>query len=103
MAARVIVIVVFDAVTMLDVAGAGEVFAEANRAGADYQLKIASVDGNDVTTSIGSRLGVTDGLTGAARARKMPLIAACRWQHARARGAATTRRWSAEPETTSCC
>ncbi|WP_310784523.1 GlxA family transcriptional regulator [Mycobacterium sp. Z3061] len=62
MGARVIVIVVFDDVTMLDVAGAGEVFAEANRAGADYQLKIASVDGNDVTTSIGTRLGVTDAI-----------------------------------------
>ncbi|WP_205878305.1 GlxA family transcriptional regulator [Mycobacterium camsae] len=55
-----IVIVVFDDVTLLDVAGAGEVFAEANRAGAEYQLKIASVDGQDVTTSIGTRLGVTD-------------------------------------------
>ena len=59
-ASRVVVIVVFDDVTMLDVAGAGEVFAEANRFGADYRLKIASVDGRDVTTSIGTRLGVTD-------------------------------------------
>jgi transcriptional regulator GlxA family with amidase domain len=57
---RVVVIVVFDEVTLLDVAGAAEVFAEANRFGADYQLKIASVDGCDVTTSIGTRLGVTD-------------------------------------------
>lgn len=55
-----VVIVVFDDVTMLDVAGAGEVFVEANRFGADYQIKVASVDGRDVTTSIGSRLGVTD-------------------------------------------
>ncbi|OBK91182.1 GlxA family transcriptional regulator [Mycolicibacter sinensis] len=57
------VIVVFDDVTMLDVAGAGEVFAEANRFGADYRIKIASVDGGDVTTSIGTRLGVTDALS----------------------------------------
>jgi transcriptional regulator GlxA family with amidase domain len=56
------VIVVFDDVTMLDVAGAGEVFAEANRFGADYRLKIASVDGRDVTTSLGTRLGVTDAI-----------------------------------------
>ena len=56
------VIVVFDDVTMLDVAGAGEVFAEANRFGADYRLTIASVDGRDVTTSIGTRLGVTDAI-----------------------------------------
>ena len=55
-----VVIVVFDEVTLLDVAGAGEVFVEANRFGADYQLKIASMDGYDVTSSIGTRLGVTD-------------------------------------------
>ncbi|MEB3034168.1 GlxA family transcriptional regulator [[Mycobacterium] nativiensis] len=60
---RVMAIVVFDDVTMLDVAGAGEVFAEANRFGADYRIKIASVDGRDVTTSIGTRLGVTDALS----------------------------------------
>lgn len=56
------VIVVFDGVTLLDVAGAGEVFVEANRFGADYQVKIASVDGCDVTSSIGTRLGVTDSI-----------------------------------------
>jgi transcriptional regulator GlxA family with amidase domain len=60
---RVVVIVVFDEVTLLDVAGAGEVFVEANRFGADYQLKIASMDGYDVTSSIGTRLGVTDSLS----------------------------------------
>ncbi|WP_172826589.1 DJ-1/PfpI family protein, partial [Mycobacterium sp. 1423905.2] len=60
---REVVIVVFDDVTMLDVAGASEVFTEANRFGADYQLKIASVDGRDVTTSIGARLGVTDAIS----------------------------------------
>ena len=58
-----VVIVVFDEVTLLDVAGAGEVFVEANRFGADYQLKIASMDGYDVTSSIGTRLGVTDSLS----------------------------------------
>ena len=60
---QVVVIVVFDDVTLLDVAGAGEVFAEANRFGADYELRIASVDGRDVTTSIGTRLGVTDSIS----------------------------------------
>jgi transcriptional regulator GlxA family with amidase domain len=63
-----VVIVVFDEVTMLDVAGAGEVFAEANRFGADYRIKIASVDGRDVTTSIGTRLGATDALSSIASA-----------------------------------
>lgn len=56
-------IIVFDDVTLLDVAGAGEVFVEANRFGADYRLKIASVGGQDVTTSIGTRLGVTDDIS----------------------------------------
>ncbi|WP_197508087.1 GlxA family transcriptional regulator [Mycobacterium sp. 1245801.1] len=59
---RVVVIVVFDGVTLLDVAGAGEVFVEANRFGADYRVKIASLDGCDVTSSLGSRLGVTDSI-----------------------------------------
>ncbi|KAA0111469.1 GlxA family transcriptional regulator [Mycolicibacterium sp. P1-5] len=54
-----VVIVVFDDVTLLDVAGAGEVFVEANRFGGDYTIKVASVDGGDVRTSIGTRLGVT--------------------------------------------
>jgi transcriptional regulator GlxA family with amidase domain len=58
----VVVIVVFDGVKLLDAAGPAEVFAEANRFGADYQLKIASPDGCDVTTSIGTGLAVTDKL-----------------------------------------
>ena len=57
-AARV-VIVVFDGVKLLDAAGPAEVFAEANRFGANYSLEIASVDGHDVTTSIGTRFAVT--------------------------------------------
>ena len=57
---RVVVIVVFDGVKLLDAAGPAEVFAEANRFGAQYQLKIASVDGRDVMTSIGTGFAVTD-------------------------------------------
>jgi transcriptional regulator GlxA family with amidase domain len=60
---RVVVIVVFDEVTLLDVAGPAEVFAEANRFGGNYEIRIASVDGRDVTTSIGARLGVTDSIS----------------------------------------
>ncbi|OBF85390.1 AraC family transcriptional regulator [Mycobacterium sp. 852002-51163_SCH5372311] len=63
-----VVIVVFDEVTLLDVAGPAEVFSEANRFGANYQIKIASVDGRDVTTSIGTRLGVTDSISSIASA-----------------------------------
>ncbi|ULN38297.1 GlxA family transcriptional regulator [Mycolicibacterium smegmatis] len=55
---RTVVIVVFDGMKLLDVAGPAEVFAEANRFGADYVLKIASVDGADVTTSVGTRFPV---------------------------------------------
>ncbi|BBZ23057.1 GlxA family transcriptional regulator [Mycolicibacter hiberniae] len=65
---RVVVIVVYDDVTMLDVAGAAEVFVEANRFGADYRVRYASVDGRDVTTSIGARLGVTDSIADIAAA-----------------------------------
>ncbi|NIH95789.1 transcriptional regulator GlxA family with amidase domain [Mycolicibacterium fluoranthenivorans] len=62
MAAREMVIVVFDGVKLLDVAGPAEVFAEANRFGARYRLRIASPDGRDVTTSIGTPFAVTDRL-----------------------------------------
>jgi transcriptional regulator GlxA family with amidase domain len=55
----VIVMVVFDGMKLLDIAGPAEVFAEANRFGADYRLMIASVDGRDVTTSIGTSFAVT--------------------------------------------
>jgi transcriptional regulator GlxA family with amidase domain len=58
-AARVVVIVVFDGLKLLDAAGPAEVFAEANRFGANYSLEIASVDGGDVATSIGTRFAVT--------------------------------------------
>lgn len=51
--------VVFDGMKLLDIAGPAEVFAEANRFGADYRLVIASVDGRDVTTSIGTGFAVT--------------------------------------------
>ncbi|MFV8261978.1 GlxA family transcriptional regulator [Mycolicibacterium peregrinum] len=57
---REIVIVVFDGMKLLDAAGSAEVFAEANRFGADYRLRFASVDGADVITSIGTRFAVTD-------------------------------------------
>ncbi|WP_395306908.1 GlxA family transcriptional regulator [Mycobacterium sp. AMU20-3851] len=55
-----IVITVFDGVKLLDVVGPAEVFAEANRFGASYRLRYASIDGTDVLTSIGTRLAVTD-------------------------------------------
>ncbi|MET9876970.1 DJ-1/PfpI family protein [Actinacidiphila glaucinigra] len=53
-----VVILVFDGVTLLDVAGPAEVFAEANRFGADYQVVLVSPTGADVTSSIGVRIAV---------------------------------------------
>jgi transcriptional regulator GlxA family with amidase domain len=59
---RDVVIVVFDGVKLLDAVGPAEVFAEANRFGADYRLRFASLDGGDVTTSVGSSFAATEAL-----------------------------------------
>ncbi|WP_078280912.1 GlxA family transcriptional regulator [Mycobacteroides franklinii] len=57
---RLVIIVVFDGMKLLDLAGPAEVFAEANRFGAHYRLVVASVDGRDVATSIGSPFAVSE-------------------------------------------
>jgi transcriptional regulator GlxA family with amidase domain len=51
-----VLFVVFDGVKMLDVTGPAEVFAEANRFGANYRMAYVSPTGHDVATSIGARL-----------------------------------------------
>ncbi|MFJ9033441.1 hypothetical protein ACIRQP_34035 [Streptomyces sp. NPDC102274] len=48
-----VTILVYDGVKLLDVAGPAEVFAEANRLGADYEIVLVSPTGADVTS--GSR------------------------------------------------
>ncbi|MEU6125371.1 GlxA family transcriptional regulator [Streptomyces sp. NPDC047123] len=48
---------VFDGVTLLDVSGPGEVFHQAGRLGARYELRLVSPGGGDVTTSSGLVLG----------------------------------------------
>ncbi|GHH82721.1 AraC family transcriptional regulator [Streptomyces sulfonofaciens] len=55
-----VAMLVFDGVTLLDVAGPTEVFAEANRFGADYRMVLLSPTGADVTSSLGIRIGVDD-------------------------------------------
>lgn len=55
---RVVAVLVFDQVKLLDVAGPVEVFAEANRHGADYEVQIVSVDGKNATSSAGVVVGV---------------------------------------------
>jgi len=52
------VFVVFDGMKLLDVAGPAEVFSEANHFGASYRVVMASVDGQDVVTSVGTRMAV---------------------------------------------
>jgi transcriptional regulator GlxA family with amidase domain len=56
---RIVVFVVFDGMKLLDAAGPAEVFSEANRFGASYQVVMASVDGRDVVTSVGTRIAVS--------------------------------------------
>jgi len=49
---------VYDGVTLLDVAGPAEVFKEANRFGADYRIALQSPTGEDVTSNLGFRVAV---------------------------------------------
>jgi transcriptional regulator GlxA family with amidase domain len=56
---RVVVFVVFDGMKLLDAAGPAEVFAEANKFGASYRVVMASVDGKDVSTSVGTRFAAS--------------------------------------------
>src|SRR5690242_4283128 len=53
-----VAMLVYDQVKLLDVAGPAEVFAEANRLGASYDVVLVSPDGADVTSSLGIRLSV---------------------------------------------
>jgi transcriptional regulator GlxA family with amidase domain len=53
-----VAILAYDGVKLLDVAGPAEVFAEANRCGADYQIVLLSPTGADVASSIGITLSV---------------------------------------------
>jgi transcriptional regulator GlxA family with amidase domain len=54
-----VAILVYDRVKLLDVAGPAEVFAEANRLGAGYDVVLVSPNGHDVVSSLGIRLSVS--------------------------------------------
>ncbi|MDX3095483.1 DJ-1/PfpI family protein [Streptomyces sp. ME01-24h] len=56
-------VLAYDGMTLLDLAGPTEVFAAANRFGADYDVVLVSPTGADVTASVGFRIAVA----GAAR------------------------------------
>lgn len=58
MASSDVVFLVFEGVKHLDVAGPAEVFTQARRLGAAYQLRFASPSGAEVTSSTGLRLAV---------------------------------------------
>ncbi|MGX7678666.1 GlxA family transcriptional regulator [Jatrophihabitans sp. DSM 45814] len=58
---HLVVVLVYDGVKLLDVAGPADVFAEANRLGAEYRVALVSPTGSAVTTSIGIRIGVDGG------------------------------------------
>jgi transcriptional regulator GlxA family with amidase domain len=55
---RCVAILVYDGVTLLDVAGPAEVFQTANRFGADYRIVLLSPTGEDVTSNLGFGVAV---------------------------------------------
>ncbi|QZS56004.1 GlxA family transcriptional regulator [Rhodococcus opacus] len=69
-----VAVLVYDGVKLLDVAGPAEVFAEANRCGADYQIVLLSPTGAGVASSIGIKISV-DGDAGSEPAPDTFLVA----------------------------
>ncbi|MDJ0419771.1 GlxA family transcriptional regulator [Rhodococcus opacus] len=69
-----VAVLVYDGVKLLDVAGPAEVFAEANRCGADYQIVLLSPTGAGVASSIGTKISV-DGDAGSEPAPDTFLVA----------------------------
>lgn len=69
-----VAILVYDGVTLLDVAGPAEVFKEANRFGADYRIVLLSPTGADITSNIGVRVSV-DGAVSSEPAFETLLVA----------------------------
>jgi len=57
-ASHLVAILVYDGVTLLDVAGPAEVFKEANRFGAGYRIVLVSPAGADITSNLGVRIAV---------------------------------------------
>src|ERR1700759_4014605 len=50
---RCVAILVYDGVTLLDVAGPAEVFKEADKFGADYRILLLSPTGENVISNLG--------------------------------------------------
>lgn len=81
-APRRVAFLVYDGVTLLDVAGPAEVFKEANWFGADYRIVLLSARGEDVTSNLGFGIAV-DGAVSSEPAPDTYLVAgADRYPHA---------------------
>ena len=65
---RRVAFLVYDGVTLLDVAGPAEAFTEANRFGADYRIVLLSPTGADVTSNLGFTIAVDGAVSGGAAA-----------------------------------
>jgi transcriptional regulator GlxA family with amidase domain len=71
---RRVAILVYDGVTLLDVAGPAEVFKAGNRFGADYRIVLLSPTGEDVTSDLGFTVAV-DGAVDSERTPDTYLVA----------------------------
>ncbi|WP_308431760.1 GlxA family transcriptional regulator [Amycolatopsis acidiphila] len=76
-------ILVYDGVTLLDVAGPAEVLKEANRFGADYRIVLVSPTGADVTSNLGIRIAVDAAVSGESAPATFLVAGADRYPRAR--------------------
>ncbi len=60
---RRVAVLVYDGVTLLDVAGPAEVFKEANRFGADYEIVLLSPAGEGITSDLGIKVAADGDVT----------------------------------------
>ncbi|MFE7709346.1 GlxA family transcriptional regulator [Streptomyces sp. NPDC057486] len=82
---RIVVIVAFDQVQLLDVSGPLEVFTTANRYGARYDVRVVSATGLDALTSCGLRIEANASIEQLPRHVDTLLVPGRRdWQHATA-------------------
>jgi transcriptional regulator GlxA family with amidase domain len=79
---RIVLVVVYDGVRLLDVTGPLEVFAVANEQGGRYRSLLASPNGRDVVANTGTRLGVDVDLSAAdARGATLVVPGGPNWLH----------------------
>ncbi|RKF28821.1 GlxA family transcriptional regulator [Micromonospora globbae] len=81
-----VAVLVYDGVTLLDVAGPAEVFKEANRFGADYRIVFLSPTGADVTSNLGVRIAVDGAVASEPAADTLLVAGSDRYPRARVPG-----------------